>query len=414
MAVVASRRSLALLVASLGLVACKGKAPEALEHLPADAHAVIGAEIGAVAQWEPIAAHRARFLGDTMDGLLEAAESCDVGLAEGRLLVGWNDVETRVVVEASRIGESDRLRCLTAHEKLADTDIDLDTEGDATLVTIAALDLQGKAASDDILVLRRPHETGTTLEAPGDGLRLDSEALPLSHVDFRRPVWAALGQGAVAGRLDAQAIAISIALDDDEAEIDARAIRGEGAEASAETLESEARVALRSALAAVYMPSSIAGRMEVDVGDEHADLSVELAPSELYALDLRFMGDDPPKGRRDGPTIEEALAAKHLLDPEDLAVEEVAVMVADAKAEAMPEGLPSTGVPECDEYLRKYFRCIETKMPAAARDSTRDALTTTAEAWRDMPASSRETLASTCSMAMETVSEATAAMGCEF
>ena len=413
MAAVASRRVLALFALSLGLVACKGKAPDALEHLPADAHGVIGAQIGAVAQWEPIADQRARFVGDTVDGLLEAAESCDVGLADGRLLVAWNDVETRVVVEATRVGQSDRLRCLAAHEKLSKADIDLDTEGDATRVAISALDLEGKAEGDDIVVLRRPHDSLAKLEAPSGGLSVESSALPFDQVNFRRPVWAAFGEGALAGRLDASALALSIALDDDEAEIDARAIRGEGAEASAETLEEEARAALQSALAAVYMPASIASRMEVDVEDEHADLSVDLAPSELYALDLRFLGERPSSRRNDGPTIEEALAAKYLEDAKEVP-EEVVVMVADAKEEAMPAGLPSTGVPECDEYLRKYYRCIETKMPEAARDSTRDALTTTAEAWRDMPESSRETLASTCEMAMETVADATAAMGCEF
>ena len=78
-------------------------------------------------------------------------------------------------------------------------------------------------------------------------------------------------------------------------------------------------------------------------------------------------------------------------------------------------GADKIGVPECDEYIEKYMKCIEEKMPEAAREQTQKAVQQSIDAWKqaaDGPA--KDTLAETCKNALETAKKATAAMGCEW
>jgi hypothetical protein len=71
------------------------------------------------------------------------------------------------------------------------------------------------------------------------------------------------------------------------------------------------------------------------------------------------------------------------------------------------------GIPECDEYIEKYRRCIETHVPEAARQSVRDAVDATLKAWREAAAGpAREGLATSCKVARDAAKQATTAMGC--
>jgi len=97
--------------------------------------------------------------------------------------------------------------------------------------------------------------------------------------------------------------------------------------------------------------------------------------------------------------------------------------VADATAAAGKEP-PSTdtdpseipevvGIPECDEYLFKYRRCIEAKMPEASKSAVMDALDKSVEAWKTVAEGpGRSALAETCKTASEAAKRATEAMGC--
>ncbi len=94
---------------------------------------------------------------------------------------------------------------------------------------------------------------------------------------------------------------------------------------------------------------------------------------------------------------------------------ETTKLVASAKDAAEGSGgLGEVGVPACDEYVQKYSRCVEEKMPEAARESMRDALRHSAKAWKDAAANPgvRDALAEACKSALDTAKEATAAMGC--
>lgn len=61
------------------------------------------------------------------------------------------------------------------------------------------------------------------------------------------------------------------------------------------------------------------------------------------------------------------------------------------------------GVPECDDYIARYSRCIEDKLPERMREASRRALATSVDAWRKAAKSEaeREGLALACKTAIE-------------
>jgi hypothetical protein len=84
------------------------------------------------------------------------------------------------------------------------------------------------------------------------------------------------------------------------------------------------------------------------------------------------------------------------------------------EAEEVVPGLERVGVPECDDYLRNYIRCIEATMPEASRKPMRDAMTEAAKAWRDVAANpgTSAALAEGCRAATDAAKSAFSTMGC--
>jgi len=73
------------------------------------------------------------------------------------------------------------------------------------------------------------------------------------------------------------------------------------------------------------------------------------------------------------------------------------------------------GIAECDQYLTRFGKCIEEKIPTAARQQMMDAMEQTAKAWQEAargPASDQ--LAISCRTALDAAKQATAPMGCEW
>jgi sugar-specific transcriptional regulator TrmB len=78
-------------------------------------------------------------------------------------------------------------------------------------------------------------------------------------------------------------------------------------------------------------------------------------------------------------------------------------IVLEASKEELLFGM--TGVYECDEYVLKYRRCIEDKLPNAVQETSMRALATSIEAWKKAaktPAG-REGLAQACKTARDAV-----------
>lgn len=78
----------------------------------------------------------------------------------------------------------------------------------------------------------------------------------------------------------------------------------------------------------------------------------------------------------------------------------------------------SVGVPECDEYIKKYEACL-TKIAAKApqvESSMKTAFKTQRDGFKQAAANpqSKATLASTCKQAMDTAKQSTSAYACEW
>jgi hypothetical protein len=74
------------------------------------------------------------------------------------------------------------------------------------------------------------------------------------------------------------------------------------------------------------------------------------------------------------------------------------------------------GVPECDEYFRKYYTCIDTKVPEATRAAIRQSIDQTRSQWVQIAATpdGRASLADACSRATASARQAVAAWGCSW
>jgi hypothetical protein len=80
---------------------------------------------------------------------------------------------------------------------------------------------------------------------------------------------------------------------------------------------------------------------------------------------------------------------------------------------AVPDG--KIGVPECDEYIEKYAKCIMEKVPEPARPHMQEAMELSAKAWREAASGpAKDGVAATCKTALEAARQATESLGCDW
>jgi hypothetical protein len=136
-------------------------------------------------------------------------------------------------------------------------------------------------------------------------------------------------------------------------------------------------------------------------------------PRSLYSL-LALVG--VTGCARASTDVVESPATASTLPSRD--VEPVGALPADSddaarSAEPREAGSSNVGIVECDEYLTKYWLCVEEKMPEEALATVREALDVTAEAWREVAAGpGRDDLAGVCLRAIESAKVATEPFGC--
>ncbi len=73
-----------------------------------------------------------------------------------------------------------------------------------------------------------------------------------------------------------------------------------------------------------------------------------------------------------------------------------------------------TGVPVCDEYIEKYEKCVNDKVPEAARAQLRSSLETSRKAWKEAASTpqGKANLAPICQTALNTAKQTMSAYGC--
>jgi hypothetical protein len=74
------------------------------------------------------------------------------------------------------------------------------------------------------------------------------------------------------------------------------------------------------------------------------------------------------------------------------------------------------GIPECDEFLQKYDKCVSEKVPEAARQTLKQSIEQMRSAWKQAAANplAKPALASGCKQAAANTQAATASYGCEW
>ncbi len=89
--------------------------------------------------------------------------------------------------------------------------------------------------------------------------------------------------------------------------------------------------------------------------------------------------------------------------------------VTPAKSPVVAPSADSVGVPECDDYISKYERCINSKVPEMARGALKTAFDQTRASWKAAAATpeGKQGLAMGCKAAADASKQAVAAYGCE-
>ena len=381
------RRGLGLLLAG-ALSACRSEAPpEVVRLVPADAVGFASLDVEALLAWAPIARDRKRLLGTFADALLEASESCDVGLDQGRAIAAWSPDALTVAVTADGIGGSSTLACLAGNEEIEAVvgSVALETADDAHTIVAGEHTMTAHAPSDDTLVIVVPRTeeakpaAEVELGVPDDSSLADA----LARVDASQPLWAvsvdAESTPWSAVLVGGQDIALTVAFEDEGAAFEVHGGWSEDGDADA------LRSAFDAALASVYLPASVATRMELDT-DGGLSAEVELTRGELYAADLRWIGAPPPpredKRGDDRPEEVEALLAQWA---ERSAVDNAKVAMSvppEPENDLLLGKYEKIGVSECDDYIEHFGECIEDKMPEAAKETSLKALETSIDAWR--------------------------------
>ncbi|HLJ56872.1 MAG TPA: hypothetical protein VKT77_17665 [Chthonomonadaceae bacterium] len=91
---------------------------------------------------------------------------------------------------------------------------------------------------------------------------------------------------------------------------------------------------------------------------------------------------------------------------------------APAAAAAAPasSGAAEFGVPECDDYIKKYVACIDSRVPENGRAMVRQALEQTKASWKQAASTpqGKDGLAMGCTAATNAAKTSMAAYGCTF
>lgn len=126
--------------------------------------------------------------------------------------------------------------------------------------------------------------------------------------------------------------------------------------------------------------------------------------------------------KRDAPAKEEAPSDdKAAIAKADAKVETKAEATPDAKASpdtgeakaAPTEAGGEIGVAECDSYIAKYSKCIDTGVPAEIKELMRGAVENSREAWKKAAAGSEKAgLPAICKGALAAAKNATSKYGC--
>ena len=403
-----SRRVFSAFCACLGTsaaVGCATDPPADLSHLPRDATAIWGVDVGAIASWAgadapgPLAQ-----LGSA--AVRDGVAACGLDLAALDIVGAGSDrADLVIVLRAPGIGDTSTLSCLGSAKWRTNTDTPWWTvdgaelhRGDGTaigrVISSDAVVLATDPAAHDLEVLAQGSE-----EAWSEPMR---EAL--ASVDPGAAIWGALVPAAAAEdtTADPSSVALHVAVPG-ELEVQA-VVRTAEPEAMAETIEAK----LREVAGWVYAPPSVVDRAEIEAGEGRVALRISIALPQWQGMDLRWIDE-----RRGLVAPEPEPQTDTTDEPPKVARVELPAIAAPVP-EVVAAAVGPTGLAACDEYLTKYRACVEDKMPESVRETALKALDQSADAWKIAAATpaARSSLDEACKAASAAAEQATTAMGC--
>jgi hypothetical protein len=92
------------------------------------------------------------------------------------------------------------------------------------------------------------------------------------------------------------------------------------------------------------------------------------------------------------------------------------LLAALAATPALAQSAAPIGVPECDDFLTKYDRCLNTNVPAANRAQVGAAVTQMRDSWRTLAQNpqTRPALGPQCTQMAQQMAQSMSAYNCRF
>ncbi len=149
-------------------------------------------------------------------------------------------------------------------------------------------------------------------------------------------------------------------------------------------------------------------KLEQAAADDTQAKAIETLGKRVEALEVNL--DGVSKTQTATVTNLDDLAERvEALDTRTKALETASPATAetDLEAQAVTDEVEEIGIAECDDYIAMYRKCIDEKMPASVRETSKKALVMSADAWKKAAgtAAGRAGLAEACKAARKTVQE---------
>ncbi len=309
----------------VALAGCKGKAPDAMSHLPADADLVVGVDLGELAAWSGVSTLDPMFAGmgggPSLKGTLDGIADCGVDVSEAKLLVAAKGETGMVaVVTAPKIGTPDALRCIGVGDWRASSATPLFTpDSDGTIEVAGFL---GRPISDDEILLTTGgyNDQRADLAAGTEGPTDEAIAKMLSTVDYDDTAWIVTSRTDAGQDWMASVTGLRVGIDTgDEVSFDAMVWNGD--EAAAASMQGSLRRHLATMAGWIYAPPRLVQDADISLEDTTVSVKSTMSLAQFKGVDLRYVAERRHDGEHDADVVADEIAALLAADAEEAEAE---------------------------------------------------------------------------------------------
>lgn len=290
------------------LAGCKGKAPDAMSHLPTDADTVVGVDLGRLAAWSGVSTLDP-IVGTDVAKTLDGVAGCGVDVAEAKLLVaskGESDIVA--VLTAPKIGTPDVLRCIGVgdwRESSAEPVFTPDDDG-----TIEVAGFTGRPISDDQILLTAGayDEQRADLAEGTAGPEDEAIGKMLSTVDYDDTAWIVTSRTDESVDWMANVTGLRVGIETgDELSLDAMIWNGDAAQAT--STQASMRRHLATMAGWVYAPPRFVDEAQIELEDTTVSVQSTMTLAQWKGMDLRYIAERRHDGEHDADEVADEIAA---------------------------------------------------------------------------------------------------------